>query len=487
MHTQKSLNIIKNHHEPDIIAPGLLHISKNVITMDNLIADIEKHLDDNFRFTNKYNQQKIHFHTQEKTLDYTNIKNPHFYIIQSIKALVEKEFSFFLFKPLLNDNIFALLIIANQEFETFIQSNGLWFDKHFSRLQDDFDGFSELNNNIKTENSSEKLIQQSREEYVRQTQRADRITNTSYFMMAVLIVALSIGTYIIYLNITGKWEIKSKQFTHYLTQFSNKEKNPYDQLNQYVGNLVPIPTGSFMMGHEDKDFLDNSSPKHNVTLNSFLMMETELTFAHWDLCVKDNVCSEPDDNSWGRGQKPVINISYNQITQQYIPWLYSKTGYRFTLPSESQWEYAARGGTQTKYSFGDDINCNQAHFGFNGNHRTFDSSNDCLKESGQSSSVKQYPPNEYGLYDMHGNVAELVADQFMQNYEGAPTDGSIWYNLAIGEMYKDNIRPVMAVTRGGYFGSSKNTLHVARRDQRTPSNGMRHTGFRLALNEEIED
>ena len=76
MHTQDSLNLIKNHHDQDSIAQGLLHISKNMISMDSLIENIEKHLDDNFQFTDKYNQKKIHFHTQNKKLDYTNISHP---------------------------------------------------------------------------------------------------------------------------------------------------------------------------------------------------------------------------------------------------------------------------------------------------------------------------------------------------------------------------------------------------------------------------
>ncbi|MCJ8314933.1 MAG: formylglycine-generating enzyme family protein, partial [Pseudomonadales bacterium] len=422
MHTQNSLNLIKNHNDLDKIAPGLIHISVNKNSMDDLIEFIEKYLNSNFYTSKKNNQITIHYQSDHKVLNYSHLSSAHFYVIQSINKLVEKDFSFFLYKPLLNEDIFALLVVSNKEFENFVQSNGLWFDKNFKRLQNNFDGFSDINGKVSIDDSSADLIRINREKHIYQVDRAKRITKTMYTLMAIIIVSLCIGTYIIFLNLTGEWELKSKQFSSYLTQFSNKEKIPKEQLNQYVGNLILIPEGSFMMGHEEKRSLPDAYPVHKVTLNSFLMMETELTFDHWGICVNDGACSDLEDEGWGRNQKPVINVSYDQITEQYIPWLYNKTGYRFTLPSESQWEYAARAGTQTKYSFGDDIACDQAHFGFNASHKYFSSSEDCFKISGKTSTVKKYPANQFGLYDMHGNVAELVADQYKVIYEGARTD-----------------------------------------------------------------
>jgi len=110
----------------------------------------------------------------------------------------------------------------------------------------------------------------------------------------------------------------------------------------------------------------------------------------------------------------VINVSYDDITQQYIPWLNQITGQTYRLPSEAEWEYAARAGSTTKYSWGNDIGRNQANCDGCGSEW----------DNEKTVRVKSFAANRFGLYDMHGNVWEWTQDCWNDSYIAAPTDGS---------------------------------------------------------------
>jgi formylglycine-generating enzyme required for sulfatase activity len=190
--------------------------------------------------------------------------------------------------------------------------------------------------------------------------------------------------------------------------------------------MVSIPAGAFLMGSNslgDSSFLKWEQPLHSVNVPGFAIGKYEVTFAEWDACVADDGCTHtPGDEGWGRGNPPVINVSWNDA-QQYVAWLSRKTGKPYRLPSEAEWEYAARAGTTAAYSTGEGLGRDRANYG-----SAYDSEIDPTVLVGRTRPVGSYAANPWGLYDVHGNVDELVEDcwSLMNNYSDTPTDGSAY-------------------------------------------------------------
>jgi formylglycine-generating enzyme required for sulfatase activity len=159
------------------------------------------------------------------------------------------------------------------------------------------------------------------------------------------------------------------------------------------------------------------APRHRVTVRAFAMAKNDVTFDEWNACVADGGCDgyTPGDFGFGRGSRPVISVNWNDA-QAYVTWLSRKTGKRYRLPSESEWEYAARGGTDTAYYWGDAIG--EGHAVCNGCGSQWD------KKS--TAPVGTFAANPFGLFDMAGNVMQWTADCWHPTYEGAPADGSAW-------------------------------------------------------------
>ena len=233
--------------------------------------------------------------------------------------------------------------------------------------------------------------------------------------------------------------------------------------------MVMIPAGSFIMGSpaSEPERSDDEGPQHRVNIRAFAVGKTTITFTQWDACVADGGCNgyRPDDEGWGRGDRPVINVSWNDA-QTYIAWLSHKTGQRYRLPSEAEWEYAARAGTTTRFSTGDCLTTDQANY--DGNYPP----EGCAEGEFHDKTlpVASFAANPFGLYDMHGNVWEWVEDCWNDSYNGASTDGSAWSS-------GDGIRRAL---RGGSWFSYGSWARSAFRLNSTRGYRSSFLGFRLS-------
>ncbi len=226
-------------------------------------------------------------------------------------------------------------------------------------------------------------------------------------------------------------------------------------------NMITIPTGSFEMGDLDRNGDDNELPVHKVTIkHRFALSQKEVTFAEYDLFALSTGRSLPADEGWGRGERPVINISWNDANS-YAHWIRQQTNQPYRLPSEAEWEYAARSGNQTLFWWGSEVGTNNA------------ACDDCGSafDGKKTAPTGSFNANAFGLYDMNGNVYEWVSDCYNENYDQAPRDGSSW-NVGLC-----NYR----VMRGGSWYDIPRLIRSASR-YRHPPNASRNTwGFRLAL------
>ena len=219
--------------------------------------------------------------------------------------------------------------------------------------------------------------------------------------------------------------------------------------------MVVLPTGRFRMGDLDGGVDSYERPVHTVTISRRIAMgQYPVTFEDYDLYVSAMGAERPDDQDWGRGRLPVIDVNWHDA-RAYAVWLSEQTGKRYRLPSESEWEYAARAGTETAYSWGNEIGVNRANWHDYG----------CC-----TAPVGSFEPNAFGLFDMHGNVWEWVEDCWHENYEGAPSDGSAWTSGGDSD-YR--------VVRGGCWSDYPWNLRAAERLRISPSVRGVHVGFRL--------
>jgi formylglycine-generating enzyme required for sulfatase activity len=220
--------------------------------------------------------------------------------------------------------------------------------------------------------------------------------------------------------------------------------------------MVVIPSGTFMMGTKDDPFAKIPSPKdeqpqHAVSIRSFSIGKYEVTQEQWY-----SVMGNTPSNFKGR-TLPVMKVSWND-TQEFIQKLNAKTGKTYRLPTEAEWEYTARAGSQTEFSFGDNENDLGRYAWF------YDNS------SSQTHPVGEKQPNAFGLFDMYGNVWEWTQDCWNENYVGAPNDSSAW-------MQGDCSRRVL---RGGSWNSVPQVLRSAIRNRNSSEFRYFNYGFRVA-------
>lgn len=229
-------------------------------------------------------------------------------------------------------------------------------------------------------------------------------------------------------------------------------------------DMISIPTGSFLMGNKD-DAL--AMPVHKVTISKpFAISKYEITFDDYDMFAQATKRALPNDNRWGRGNRPVINVSFEDA-QAYARWLSQTTGKKYRLPTEAEWEYVARADTKTLFWWGDEVReaagrancrrgCNSKFSGLFG---------------AKTAPVGTYPANDFGVYDTAGNVAEWVEDCFADNYNLHPKNGQ-----ALRVKQCD-----ARVVRGGSAKDSAERLANHLRNHHRSEISNSHLGFRVVM------
>ncbi len=225
--------------------------------------------------------------------------------------------------------------------------------------------------------------------------------------------------------------------------------------------MIAIKVGSFMMGSPDNEagHDKDESPQHKVTLPAFAIGKYEVTFEQYDLFAQATERKPPEDSGWGRGKRPVINVGFEDA-QAYVNWLSKQTGKAYRLPTEAEWEYAARADTQTAFFWGNDENKAQDFAWFSQN------------SDSKTQPVGGKKPNAFGLYDTAGNVYEWTQDCYHDNYKLAPSDGSAWLESQNGNCDR-------RVVRGGSWKYNPLLLRSANR-LRDFNDSLDSLGFRIA-------
>lgn len=227
--------------------------------------------------------------------------------------------------------------------------------------------------------------------------------------------------------------------------------------------MVALPGGSFAMGSAGLGGERDERPEHQVRVGGFLIAANEVTFADYDRFARATGRRLPEDFGWGRARRPVVDVSWSDA-QAYTQWLSKQTGRRYRLPSEAEWEYAARGGTASSYWWGNSPEVGRA--------QCFDCGT--TWDGGRATApVGSFEPNPYGLYDTAGNALEWTADCYRPNYQGAPADGTVWNQDGCAAR----------VARGGAFNKPAKSMRSAARADFSPDARINMLGFRVARDE----
>jgi formylglycine-generating enzyme required for sulfatase activity len=254
-----------------------------------------------------------------------------------------------------------------------------------------------------------------------------------------------------------------------------KAFHPFRECPKDCPEMIVIPPGEFWMGSRDGEGVASERPRHPVKIDKpFAVGKFAVTWDDWDACVAMRGCQSKSskESPFGRKRQPVVNVSWDDA-KAYTAWLSRMTGKPYRLPTEAEWEYAARGVTRADaphpiYPWGDKASHEYANYG----------ADECCKAKTEgrdqwanTAPVGQFPSNAFGLYDMHGNVWQWVEDRWHDDYGGAPANRSAW--IEGGDEHQ-------RVVRGGSWIASPEHIRSATRDKDGPlivSNGL---GFRVA-------
>jgi len=206
----------------------------------------------------------------------------------------------------------------------------------------------------------------------------------------------------------------------------------------------------------DGDF--DESPPTEIEIGEFAIGVYEVTFDEYDRFCASTGCSLPDDQGWGRGRRPVVNVTWD-MAKAFTAWLSDQTGNRYRLPTDAEWEYAARGGTQSRFWWGDETGVARSNCAECGS----------LWDGEKTSRVGRFNPNPFGLHDTAGNVFEWVADCWSNDFSQAPQDGSALEKPDCG----------VRVIRGGAWSFPQREVRSANRWRNFQSRRSDDTGFRV--------
>ncbi|MET0102736.1 MAG: SUMF1/EgtB/PvdO family nonheme iron enzyme [Sedimenticola sp.] len=222
--------------------------------------------------------------------------------------------------------------------------------------------------------------------------------------------------------------------------------------------LLYIRGGQFTMGSDRSQLASEERPAHDVAVDDFAIGRYEVTFDDYQRFTRATGRQLPDDLGWGKGARPVINVSWEDAVD-YTKWLSRQTGESYRLPTEAEWEYAAGAGSDALYWWGYDLTENSANC-FNCGSRW---------DGVSTAPVGTFPANGFGLHNTAGNVMEWVADCYHFGYDGAPTDGSAWVEPACPER----------VVKGGAFNKSGDSLRTTKRTPYESETKLFVLGFRV--------
>jgi len=224
--------------------------------------------------------------------------------------------------------------------------------------------------------------------------------------------------------------------------------------------FVFVKGGKFEMGDRTQQ-TQRELPIHTVGVPDMAVSLYEVTFAQYDSFCEETGREKPSDEGWGRGNRPVMNVSWHDANA-FAQWLRRELKLNFNLPTEAQWEYFARAGTTTRFWTGNTLPINNANCSECGSE--FDNR--------MTAPVGSFKPNPWGLYDTAGNLAEWTLDDWQPGYKDVPDDGSAWLNGSTGEK----------VYRGGAWDYPLKGLQSATRDWAKSSDAYSTIGFRLVIN-----
>lgn len=226
----------------------------------------------------------------------------------------------------------------------------------------------------------------------------------------------------------------------------------------YGPEMIKLPGGSYYRGDHMGDGDDDEQPTREIKLHPFAIGLYEITFDEYDRFCEQSGHDKPDDSEWGRGRRPAINVSWEEA-KEFTEWLSRKTGKRYRLPTDAEWEYAARAGTESRFWWGDDAGKSHANCENCGG----------LWDGEMTAPVGRFAPNPFGLHDTAGNVFEWVADCHHDTFAEAPADGSAIEKEGCGKR----------VIRGGAWSFPPRELRSANRWRDFPTRRSDDTGFRV--------